>query len=130
MSDTRRGRLPALAVWPPRPTCDPNDPQPGYWLMQLVKGGPRVAACIRIVHTTHEPGNPSNLMERSSFIAAFINGEPADLARVWLWHGEPITKAEHDFRVAEARWAKKHKPDEPVANPRRPIDLLQAPLPF
>lgn len=114
------------------PSRDLTHPQPGFWLIRTVKGGPRVAACIKIVCTTAEPGQPDNDMHgtRSPFLAAFVLGEPVDLDRVWLTRGEPITEHEHDFRVRDAAWVRQYRPSEPMAQPHKPIDLLQAPLPF
>ena len=105
-------------------------PQPGFWLMRLTKGGPRVPASIQIVHTVFEPGRAGNRMERSPFLAAFIAGEPVAIEDVWLRRGETVTKAEHDFRVADLCWARANAPDEPQASPRKRIDLMQAKLPF
>jgi hypothetical protein len=107
-----------------------NDPQPGYWLMRMVKGGPRVPATICIVHTTREPGEESNLMDRSPFIAAFIAGDPVSIDDVWHRRGEPITESEYRFRVADLEYARRYAPDEPQAAPRKKIDLMQAKLPF
>ncbi len=105
-------------------------PTPGYWLMRLVSGGPRVPTAIVIVHTTREPGEESNRMDRSPFIAAFIAGEPVAVDEVWLRRGEQITEADYRFRVAEAAWCREFAPDEPIAQPRKRIDLMQARLPF
>jgi hypothetical protein len=98
--------------------------------MRMVKGGPRVPAAIYVVHTTAEPGEESNRMDRSPFIAAFVAGEPVAMDDVWLHRGEPITEADYNFRVADMRWAQQHAPDEPQAQPRAKIDLMQAKLPF
>lgn len=108
------------------------NPQEGYWLIRLVKGGPRVPACIRYMETIVEPGEPGNRMDgtRPRYLAAFVNGEPVALDRVWLSRGDAISEAEHDFRVADAAWAAEHAPDEPAANPTTPIDHLLIPLPF
>ena len=105
------------------------DPQPGFWLVRLAKGGPQAPAAIVRVHTTAEPGNPSNAMERSPFLAAFIAGEPVDLDAVWLLRGEPITEAEYRFRVADIEHAKAWRPDDPRGKPREAVDW-QTVLPF
>jgi hypothetical protein len=73
----------------PRPVVD--WPQPGYWMIRLVSGGPEVPACICVVQTLHEPGIPENLMERSPFLAAFILGKPAGLDEVWKRRGREST---------------------------------------
>ena len=104
-----------------------GQPEEGYWLVKLVKNGPRVPACIRRVETRVEPGEPANRMERSAFLAAFINGEPVAIDRVWEVRGEPISRQEHDYRVAVTDWAIKHAPDEPEAEPTKRIDLNALP---
>lgn len=106
-------------------------PQVGYWLVRLRKGGPRVPAAIRWIHTTHEPGRPSNKMERSPFLAAFIMDDPVSLDEVVFARKiETISEEEYQYRVALGHWTAEHAPDEPLANPRRPIDLLKAPPPW
>ncbi len=100
-----------------------DKPMPGYWMIRLAKGAPEVPACIEYEQTTHEPGNPENVMERSAVLTARIRGEVVPIDRVWLRRGRTITKAEHDFQVADARWAERHAPAEPKANPDKPIDL-------
>lgn len=104
-------------------------PEPGFWMIRLVKGGPLVPAAIMRVQTTQDPetGEP---MERSSFLAAFINGEPVDIDAVWLTRGTEITEAEYRFRVADAEWARRHAQFDPIANPRRRVDLAAIALPF
>lgn len=106
--------------------------EPGYWLIRLVKGGPRVAARIWWVETVVDPDFPENRMDgtRSPFFAAEIDGAPADLITVWMGRLQSISEQEYRFRVADSAWARQHKPDEPIANPRRRIDLMTAPLPF
>jgi hypothetical protein len=105
-------------------------PEPGFWMMRLVKGGPEVPAAILRVQTTHEPGEPSNQMDRSPFLVALINGEPVDLATVWERRGRPVTRAEYEFQLADGDWHRAYAPDHPKANPTKPIDTLTVPLPF
>jgi hypothetical protein len=116
-------------------TFDPRprallSPEPGFWLVRLAKGAPLVPAAILRVHTTHEPGNPGNAMERSPFLAAEIAGETCDIDAVWLRKGEPITESEYRFRCADAAHARQWRPDEPQAQPRKAVDWMTAPLPF
>lgn len=104
--------------------------QEGHWRLRMTKGGPLVAACIKRVQTVCEPGNESNAMERSPFLAAFIDGESVAMERVWHYRGDPITEAEHDFMVAEAAWCRANAPEEPAAQPTRRVDLSRLPVPF
>lgn len=105
-------------------------PKIGYWLMRMVKKGPEVPASIQWEQTTNEPGNPDNVMERSPILTARINGELVAWDRVWDWAKREIDENEYRFRLADAAWARAHAPHEAIANPRKPVDLLQAPLPF
>lgn len=111
----------------PRPILSPR---PGYWLLRLAKNGPRLPAAIMWVHTTREPGNPMNAMERSPFLAAFIAGDPVSLDEVWLRRGTAIAEDEYNFRIADLRHARKFRPDDPLTKPREAIDLDNVPLPF
>jgi len=96
-------------------------------MIRLVKGGPEVPACIQYEQTTHEPGNPENVMERSAILTARIRGDVVPTDRVWLRRGRPITKAEYDFQIADAQWAAKYAPAEPKASPDKPVDLNSIP---
>ena len=108
-----------------------EDPRPGYWLVRAAKGGPTVAACIRVVTTTAEPDNPDNVMaERSPHLAAFILDEPVALDKVWHWRIKEIDEAEYRYQCDAAVWAKRFSPDEPIANPRKKVDLRNVPIPF
>jgi hypothetical protein len=105
-------------------------PQPGFWMIRLVKGGPEVPARIFRHVTTHEPGAPGNAMERPSFLVAEIAGEPVDLDDVWLRSGREITQAEYQFQVADHAHAREWRPRDAKANPRHAIDLMATALPF
>lgn len=104
-------------------------PEPGFWLVRLVRNGPPVPAAIMWVQTTHDPvtGEP---MDRSRFLAAYIDGKPTSLDDVWLRRGTPIDQREYEFRVADAEWVRQNAPNEPAANPTRRINPITAPLPF
>lgn len=105
-------------------------PEPGYWLIRLRRGAPDVPACIQWEQTLHEPGRPSNRMERSPVLTGRINGEIVPWERIWFTRGRPINQAEYDYRVALTEWAMANAPDEPAADATKPIDFLTASLPF
>jgi len=100
------------------------EPQPGFWLVRAVKGGPLVPA--RIYWCDHEPGEPDNKLDRwpLPFLAAELAGKVADVERVWTMRGIPISEDEYRYRVADQAWARAHAPEEPVAQPYLPIDPL------
>lgn len=105
-------------------------PECGWWLMRAVKGGPEVPASIQWERTEHEPGAPDNRMERSPVLTARIAGDIVAWDRVWNWTKREIDRAEHDYRLADMAWSKANRPDLPIANPRKKLDLMQAEIPF
>ena len=102
---------------------DMSRPQTGTWATRMTKGGPIVAAAIRVIQTTHLPDDPSVLLERGPFLQAFLDGEEVPLSSVWLRRLEPITEAEYEYRLRVSRWAREHKPDAPEANPQQKVDI-------
>lgn len=107
--------------------------QPGYFMVRLGPKHPRVPA--RIYLCDHEPGNPDNKIE-TPFLAGEFVGEFIDPVVIWSnRYREPLlprdglktVEAEYAFLVAEAAWAKEWSKDDPVANPRRKVDLTAIP---
>lgn len=107
----------------------PDVPVAGYYRMKLRRGGMYVA--VRIWHgPPHDPVTGEEL-DRSWRFQATINGEPAELDRVWpSCAGEPITEAEAAYLTNLQAWGREHAPDSPQANPHRKVDLLSAPISF
>ena len=110
-------RLPSLSRGPARRM---DKPEPGYWLVRLVKNGPLVPVAIIRFETRYEPDS----------LAAFIAGQRVELHEVWHRNGQPITKEDYEFRVVDQAWAKQWAPQEAQAEPEKPIDLMTTPLPF
>lgn len=106
-----------------RPSC-------GWFLMRLAKGAVEVAASIQYERTEHEPDCVENRMERSSVLTGRINGEVCDWREIWHSRTKGITKAEHDWRIADSTWAKRYAPTLPEADPRKKVDLRTVPMPF
>lgn len=118
---------------------DITRPEPGYFRMRLVKGGPWVAA--RIWRPCHCSINGAeNDLADSGFdvhewlptcdrfgpLAAECNGKEVEPG--WVWErGQHISEHEYKFLVQDAAWAKAHAPDDPMANPTKPIDLNALP---
>jgi hypothetical protein len=103
-----------------------DQPQPGCFLVRLVKGGPRVPARIFV----GPPLDPETLeeMDRPPVLRATVAGERShDPYLVWTWKREPIDESEYRWRLATLEWAMQHAPDSPEANPRRPIRLATMP---
>lgn len=102
-------------------------PEPGFWMIRLAKNGPEVPAAVKRLQTTYEPGNPTNLMERSPFIAAFIRGEVVAPARVWETRGRSISELEYEYQLRLARWANVTDEITPLAEPTKAVDLNAIP---
>jgi hypothetical protein len=111
-------------------------PEPGYFRMRLVKGGPLVGA--RIVYQPTPDPETGDLLDRSWYWSAVVNDErigdpcvrPSDAVfRIWE-SGERIDEPEYAYLIASARWASEFAPDDPMARPREKIDLMSTPIPF
>lgn len=111
----------------PRRLVDVN---PGYWMIRLHGRGIPTPAAIVWLHTTVEPGNPDNLMERSPYLGAFIAGEPARIEDVWHRRGPEISAEEYAYQVELVLWCREYDPTAPEANPRRAVDLRNIPSVF
>lgn len=92
-------------------------PVPGHYLLRLTKGGPWCAAEIRRdengLWSCHIDGVESGPAEDPWTLP--------DLERIHFG-GRESYASETAYRLAMARFAREHKPDDPSANPRRPID--------
>lgn len=95
-----------------------DQPEPGFFELRLVRGGPLVGA--RIIH-------------EQGWWTAWIDGKlcgPADQDPVRaegvcrIWNGaRRIDRVLYDFRLSTKSWALANEPDHPAANPGEPIDL-------
>jgi hypothetical protein len=90
---------------------------PGHYLLRLVKGGPWVAAEIR----RDENGIWYAMLDGVESGPAEDPWSLPDLERIHFG-GRESYASETAYRLAMARFAREHKPDDPAANPRRPID--------
>ncbi len=100
----------------------PDEPQCGYFEMRLVKGGPMVPAKIWMVQIT-DPETGELLADEQ--LQCEIDGEHRDASEAWSWLcGRPITEARFNYLTATRKWAQKHAPGEPYADPRKPVDWL------
>lgn len=103
---------------------------PGYWMVRKAKGGADVPAAIIRHHTTFEPGEPDNAMDRSPFLAAYIAGEPVGIDEVWLWREREIEEWEYRHAIADLEWLRRYKPNDPKVKFRKPVDWQQIDMPF
>lgn len=95
-------------------------PEPGFFRVRLVKGGPLLAARIFLpCPIDPEFGHP---MDRSRHLAAEIDGKDANVDRVWTT-GERIGAAEFQYLSDDAAWCRDYAPAEPRANPKSAVDV-------
>ena len=113
-----------------------DKPEPCFRKMTEVKGGPWVPARIhRTCHCTIH-GSDDNLpheqratCDRSRPLLAEKNGRPVkDVYHVWHAR-EEIDEAEYRFLVDDCEHARLHRPDDPKANPYKPLDFMTMPPP-
>jgi len=105
--------------------------EPGYYVIRLGRDRPLVAAA-KIWWCDHEPDNPENKLDQP-FLAGEILGDAVD--PVYVWHGrdrEPLVpkdglslEEEYAYQVALKQHMAEHEPNEPLARPRRPVDLTK-----
>lgn len=117
--------------------------RPGFWLVRFRlaarKWGPATPACIVWLHTRNEPTEPSNAMERSPFLAAFVAGLPAS---VWDIQASAhttgrisrverrISRAEYEAQMTEITAARRVNRYLPAAVPFQAVAVEHLPIPF
>lgn len=103
-----------------------EEPQCGWFKRSLVKGGPLVPARIWMYQPTDESGD----LIGDETLQCEVDGKFADPEQQWSWLcGNPISEAAFKHLTALRQWSDQHAPDEPYANPRKPIDWLKVPTP-
>lgn len=104
-----------------------EDPQAGFFKRRLVKDGPWVPVKIWLEQIIDpETGE----LAGDSFYCCDVNGSPSDPETHWLWACmQPIAETDYDYLVDLGKYARRHAPSEPLADPRKPIDLFTAPPP-
>lgn len=99
-------------------------PEPGYFAMRLVRGGPTVAA--RIVHSE---GLWNAVVDGLAYRPA---SDPAAAEMVFrIWHGaEQITEAGYFLMLRQKADAIAANRNDPAAHPTKKIDLANLPSIF
>lgn len=125
-----------------------GQPEPGFYRMRLVKGGPWVPVRIWLEDGERERcevcggagavpeqsaegytgrervcsqcGGDGTLLVSDQVLRAKVGDQERDPLKIWtfLWD---ITEEEYNFLLSRARWATAHNPTAPEANPKRPI---------
>jgi hypothetical protein len=120
----------ALAWYESQASANPlpptHEPQPGYFKQRLVRGGPWVPVRIWYDFTLDDNGE----LASDEVLKCEVDGKPADPETVWTYVAKrTISKAEFQFLGSLSAYAKARDPDEPLAQPRKPIDHLTTPIP-
>jgi hypothetical protein len=108
---------------------DVEKPVPGYYRMKLRSGG--VFGVVRI--WWGPPADPitGEELDRSYRWQAAFNGELIDLERAWPACARmPATERDYQLAIKRQGWAKQHAPQSAYADPRTPLNPLDAPLTF
>lgn len=101
-----------------------DTPKPGFYKTRLTQGGPFVPARVWMNEPEYDEagdlmGDVGLMMEIDG---KFINGQYME--EKWLWmYGNPITKPEYDFMIADSEHAQAYRPNDPKAKPTKSIDL-------
>jgi hypothetical protein len=98
-------------------------PEPGYFELQLVRGGPWLPA--RILHDA-ELGLWTAEIDGER--RAPVNDPEASPSIMRIWHGGRRSNPEsHAFLAATKQWAREHMPTHPLLHPLNPVDVTALP---
>jgi hypothetical protein len=99
----------------------PEEPNAGWFKRRLVRGGPYVPARIWLTVDIDDFGE----LTADEVFYCEVNGNAADPYDEWpALCANPIPQHVFDYMESLRRWAAWHAPNEPQANPRKPIDWL------
>lgn len=113
-----------------------DKPEPGFFRMRLVKGGPWVGARL-IYGPSRDPETGGVMEERSWFWETWINGtlaappspDPtaAGVWRVWLCAPDEIDEPTYRHLIDDRAWCAAHAPHMPEAHPERRTPVSKLP---
>lgn len=96
-----------------------NRPEVGFYWIRRVRKGVKV------------PVEIGRYSDKFSAMICLVGGEPADIQATWEWcAGNPISRADYNHMMATKEWAEEYAPEQPEANPFRPIDISKLPPAF
>lgn len=109
-----------------------GEPECGFFKRRTFKNGPWVAVAIWYGDPPRD--GEGTILSDAPLLCA-VDGKPADALEVWTWvAAKPITEAEYNARVNEARQRTERGESLLAPSPDRPNDaptfnLLNAPIP-
>ncbi len=108
-------------------SAHPDEPQPGWYKRTLARGGVFVPARIWIFQ---DVDSETGELLSDEELQCEVDGGRRDAYDEWSWLcRHPISEAEFRYLTQLRTHAQLHEPDLPIANPRRPVDWIKAPLP-
>lgn len=106
---------------------DYEDPQCGWYLGRMVRGGPFVPARI---YLEQDIDDETGELLGDEVLKCELMGRQRDPYEQWLWiYDEPITEAAYLRLKALAEWAKTWAPEEPINKPYQPVNWGDVPTP-
>lgn len=104
-----------------------DEPQAGWYKRTLARGGVFVPARIWIFQDVDI--GTGELLSDEEFQCE-VDGQRRDAYEEWSWLCRyPISEAEFHYLTRMRQHALQHEPDLPIANPRKAVDWIKAPLP-
>lgn len=102
------------------PPIDESDPRPGFYKRRFDKTGVFVPARIWLVQHVLD-----GELIADEKVACEIGGERFEPLEVWLYLCEnPIPRSEYDHLMRVRDWAKTYRPDQPEAQPTKPVNFF------
>ena len=99
-----------------------DQPQPGFFKLRMVRGGPFVSALIYLpCMIDPDFGFP---LDRARRLMALIDGKPADPFHVWNY-GRMIDEAEYLYLSDLASWTRKYARSAPEARPTEKVNVRE-----
>lgn len=105
-----------------------GEPHAGLFKCKRVKNGPWVAVKIELVRPVD---SETGELISDEYLRAEQDGQEVTPDSVWIsccMH--PISEQEFRYLTGATRWDKAYAPQNPYANPTKPVDHLNTPLPF
>lgn len=105
----------------------PELPQCGFYKRRLVKGGPEVACRIWREPELDMENHPTG----KDVLKCEVAGELQDPMNQWgFLASNPISEADYRHMMALAKWSRDHAKEDPLADPKEPVDWNKTPTPF
>jgi len=103
-----------------------DDPQPGWFEVRMVKGGPMLPARIWLEADVDDAGD---LMDSETLRCQVVYVEH-DPMKMWsrLSH-RPISRERYDFLIAVGDWTAEWQPNSPLNDPFKRIEARDIPIP-